>query len=204
MTVKSLVRGCGLLLALLFAPSCVASGSVNCLRLHVTKTNKASLNNDGLKSITKKRGGGKGFRSVESLLKTQNGAIYVGTYFGLYLTKNNGEDWYECLDLRNLEITALLQAKNKDIYVGTANSLYVIDHERHLPHRVEAIPCGVKTMRQTKKGGDIYVATVATTNNAAGLWRSQDNGHSWQEYFRGFAATALLQVYDGTIYMTGN
>ena len=56
MTVKSLVRGCGLLLALLFAPSCVASGSVNCLRLHVTKTNKASLNNDGLKSITKKGG----------------------------------------------------------------------------------------------------------------------------------------------------
>lgn len=88
--------------------------------------------------------------------------------------------------------------------MGTANSLYVIDHERHLPHRVEVIPRGVKTMLQTKKGGDIYVATVATTNNAAGLWRSQDNGHSWQEYFRGFVVTALLEAYDGTIYMTGN
>ena len=95
-----------------------------------------------------------------------------------------------------MEITSLLQVKNGDIYAGTPHGLYSIDHDDHSCYYTD-ITCGVKSMLQTQKG-DICVATTE------GLFCSQDNGYSWHSYFSGFAATALLQVNDETIYMTGN
>ena len=77
---SSQVRGFGLLLTLLFLPGCAAGGSVNCWRPQTVQTNSTSLDRGGLKSIN----GGKGFRSVSSLLKAQNGDVYIGTYFGLH------------------------------------------------------------------------------------------------------------------------
>lgn len=187
------VRGLGLLLTLLFLPGCTAGGSVNRWRLQTVQTNSTSLDRGGLKSIN----GGKGFRSVESLLKVQNGDVYVGTYFGLHWT--NGDKWFEVIDLRNMEITSLLQVKNGDIYAGTPHGLYYsIDHDNHSSYYYYTdIHCAVKSMLQTQEG-DIYVGTTE------GLFCSQDNGYSWDPYFAGFAVTALLQVDDGTIYMTGN
>lgn len=185
------VRGLGLLLTLLFLPGCTAGGGVNRWRSQTVQTNSTSLDRAVYKSIN----GGKGFRSVESLLETQNGDVYVGTYFGLHWT--NGDKWFEIIDLRNVEITSLLQVKkNGDIYAGTPHGVYSIDHDNHSSNYTD-INCAVKSMLQTQEG-DIYVATTE------GLFCSQDNGYSWHSYFAGFAATALLQVDDGTIYMTGS
>lgn len=111
-----------------------------------------------------------------TILPSSDGKLYVGTSEGVFSSDNDGISWrVNNIGLRG-HVNNLIQAKNGRLYAGTYYGIFYSDNNGTTWMESESVLSGKEiTSLVLTSNGYLFVATASD-----GLFRSTDNGISWQ------------------------
>lgn len=103
--------------------------------------------------------------------------IIVGTIFGVYISKDDGESWDQMINgLTNLNVLSLLTIDGK-LYAGTEDGLFISSNNGESWSRVDPTLFSGAVYTLKENGNNIFAGT-----QYSGLLRSTDKGISWTRF----------------------
>ncbi len=133
----------------------------------------------------------------------QNGLdVFAGTYSGLYLSKDNCENWKALNSgLSNSHILSLY-FNDSFLYAGTSNGLYKsINYGDNWSEIQGNLPYFGSISSIVKKGNKFFVG-CSNSSGITGVLCSEDNGESWVSLNKGLTDTSItsLVLNNGNLY----
>jgi photosystem II stability/assembly factor-like uncharacterized protein len=113
---------------------------------------------------------------ISSEAVANNGTLYISGDYGVYVSKDNGDSWYQS-GLRDKEIKNLFIGSNSEVIGTTDKAIYISSDEGN--NWIEkAIPSNISQIMGviSYKNGNIFLLVYKYE-----ILYSADNGNSWQE-----------------------
>jgi len=127
-------------------------------------------------------------RSIQAISATENGTLFVGTDYGLYRSRDEGETWTQLdqgLFNQNIHVLAVDPVENDVVYAGTAGGIFKTenggDHWTDWFDASSGLTNG--EVNDLVIHPDDSVRLFAATEG--GLFYSEDAGDSWELIFGG-------------------